>query len=477
MRYLPGGVDEEPGLTQPTRKGLRSDRRRRGRDQPTERLVTAESCEVQFIVAADAKGYNLMRRACDLAAPGHFTAIVPERPDASGQVIAINIGAGQFGQPGAYIKPAAGDARRLRMRVSDDGRDDRAGAWHRVRFHGLRAFGDRPTVITAAFNAVDHFPHFPTDIARPEVGGAGAEGNLPRVPQSIGPDLAAGSRGADKRVVTRNSIRETGIPAVDVDPQDGGFEIVDGLAGFVGVRRRGGTRVAGRDVKHLVRAEKDIAAIVPGAGKRHDSFRGGGIDPRHVPGHHFEAQHTGPIGRVVHPGTDEDFLGLGKARVEGEAVDLEFGGRGMKGGEVGEKLGARLRLTRIEGPDFSPALGDKQACAIRTSDDIDRRFEDDARKNRGGLIRRRRFRRADQSRRGLRIPNCRSGRGSERGKASDDGKEKSDEETFHQRRQRGKSRALVRPNNDGKFGDWWTAAVGGASIAMIKGFLAVSGEH
>ena len=97
VRPPPGGVREQSGLTQfswkvsgLTRAGIRRE---------------AMNCRgigivdvIKLAVAAEAEGHYLVPGVRDLGVLDHPLAIVPERPDLSGLIITIDVGAAQPGQ-------------------------------------------------------------------------------------------------------------------------------------------------------------------------------------------------------------------------------------------------------------------------------------------------------------------------------------------------------------------------------------------
>ena len=68
------------------------------------------------------------------------------------------------------------------------------------------AFQGIPAVIAAPLNQVHLFETVLAHVAGPEVAILPVESETPRIPQSIGPNLPSGVRGARKWVVRRNTI-------------------------------------------------------------------------------------------------------------------------------------------------------------------------------------------------------------------------------------------------------------------------------
>src|SRR5262249_13614485 len=142
-----------------------------------------------------------------LLVPGHLLAVVAHPPDPAGVEVAVEVGPREVLQALAAVDVAARQAAELGVRVFEDGRQDRRRPLLAVRAEGVVALHDRPAVVAALLDAVDHFPQVLPDLAAPQLTRLAVEAELPRLPQAVGPDLRAGAFGANERVVLRHAVR------------------------------------------------------------------------------------------------------------------------------------------------------------------------------------------------------------------------------------------------------------------------------
>ncbi len=101
----------------------------------------------------------------------------------------------------------------------------------------LASLHDAPTVVTSTFDSVNDLAHFPPDIGRQQVTGLRIEGNFPRIPKPIGPDLASNIVLTYKRIVRRNPIRLLVGRVIHVDAQNRSAQIASTLPRAVTVGR------------------------------------------------------------------------------------------------------------------------------------------------------------------------------------------------------------------------------------------------
>ena len=297
------------------------------------------------------------------------------------------------------------------MRVRHQRWQNRRGTADRGGLDRLSAFRDRPAIISATFDPINHLPTFPTHVAGPKFGRAGFERKFPWVAQAVGPDFAAGARSADKGIVRRNSIREAGRPAVDIKPENRRFQVVDGLARVVDIGRRGRARVAGGNVEKSIRPDHDVAAAVAAAAKGEHRFARRGIEAERACDGDFEPQDLrAGEGRLRHPRADENLARLGKPRVKGDAEDFEFGKLGIERCDVGEENRRHLRRARIKVPDLAPAPDDEKALTVWAEHKVDGGIKREAGKHRRRDVGRRGLGCADQARGGPRGARRRCGR-------------------------------------------------------------------
>src|SRR5262249_6141788 len=152
----------------------------------------------------------------------------------------------------------------------------------------------------------------------------------PGVAQAVGPQLGPGAPAIDEWVILGDAVIPARVGAIDVDPQDGPQQVVEGLAGQVGVGGAGaGPRGNGEGA---VVAEGEGAAVVAIRGPLddHDSrFR---VDAVGLPAVH---RVTHDLGLLVGPAlvgaiqADVDVavtpvVGV-EGQADGEAVDVEQG--------------------------------------------------------------------------------------------------------------------------------------------------------
>lgn len=202
-----------------------------------------------------------------------------ERPEPSGHVVAEQVSAGQFRQrrvahdDAAYHRLAAVRVERevgvreagLFERQLRAGRVDIPG---RVREHlTLGAFTRGPAVVAAGNHDVDLLPAVASDVGQVEVARGAVEGELPRVAETVRPDLGADlgialGRGHE-RVVRRHQVSAT-TRRERVDAQYLAAQRAQVLsAGRRGVQERvRHLAVADAHVQHAVGAERHLTAVV-----------------------------------------------------------------------------------------------------------------------------------------------------------------------------------------------------------------------
>ena len=136
---------------------------------------------------------------------------------------------------------------------------------------GRAAFGagrggippDAPSVVSAVFDAMHHFPEVLPDVAGPELAGLAIEAEFPDISEADAVHLGrpAGIRfRTHGRVVGRNAVGFLAGRMVDVDPQDRREPVGRVLAAASWVVGR--ATVSERDVEKTVRPESDRAAVV-----------------------------------------------------------------------------------------------------------------------------------------------------------------------------------------------------------------------
>ncbi len=195
-----------------------------------------------------------------LAMPEHFRAVVLDPPDPASGPVTVDVGPDQAGQAGAAIHPAAGNRASLAVRVLGGRRQDRVGARLPARQKNMAALRETPAVISALLDQVHLLPKVLPVLADPELARGAVVAQPPGVAQAVGPQLGPGAVAIDERVVPGHAVVPALIGVIDVDPQHGAEQVVQGLAGHVGVGSAGA--VTRGDIEIAVVAEGEVAAVV-----------------------------------------------------------------------------------------------------------------------------------------------------------------------------------------------------------------------
>src|SRR5262249_13407471 len=103
----------------------------------------------------------------------------------------------------------------------DDRRQDGGWAAFPVGPEWMGAFHDRPAVIAALLNQVDHLPQVLAHFAAPEVAGFLVEAVAPRLAQAVGPDLGPRAIHPDERIILGNAVVLAGLRVVDGNTEQG----------------------------------------------------------------------------------------------------------------------------------------------------------------------------------------------------------------------------------------------------------------
>ena len=241
------------------------------------------------------EGDDLMRRVGDLFMSRDLVSIMPECPDFPGLVVSVNVGSVELGEPSAAIHEATRDGGGLGVAVRHDGGRDGRGSFA-LGEEAVVPLGAAPAVVPAARDEVDVFPQFPADVPAPEVSCLAVEAHLPRIPQTVGPDLGLGIGHGDEGIVFRNGISLSLIFAIDVDAQDGGEPVADVLAGEQGIGGRGHFSIACGNVEVAIGSKRDGRSIVSTAQPGEDDLLTLGIDLKRSLSCDFEAREPCAIG-------------------------------------------------------------------------------------------------------------------------------------------------------------------------------------
>src|SRR6516162_8840255 len=128
-------------------------------------------------------------------------------PDFSCHPVAANIGSREILEFLATIYIAAGDRGSLAVREVEGRRQNRRRAPFAFRTNRLPSLHDRPTVIPASSNTVDHLPGFPANIANPQITCGPIKAHTPRIAQAVGPDFGPRPRRVHERIVGWHRVR------------------------------------------------------------------------------------------------------------------------------------------------------------------------------------------------------------------------------------------------------------------------------
>src|SRR5262245_45853589 len=125
--------------------------------------------EIDLAVVVFAPANNAVSRAGQFFVALQFAGAVAQSPDATRIEIAIKIGAFKLFQALAVINEPAGDAAKRGVIVLDDWLEDRRRPLFSLRPKRMSTFLDRPAVVAALFNLVDHLPQILADFAAPKI--------------------------------------------------------------------------------------------------------------------------------------------------------------------------------------------------------------------------------------------------------------------------------------------------------------------
>ena len=161
-------------------------------------------------------------------------------------------------------------------------RQDRVGARLAFGEENMAAFGQAPAVIAPLLDQVNLLPEILTVLADPELARLAVEAEPPGIAQAVGPELGTGAGAIDEGIVAGHAVVPARVGVIDVDPQHGRQQVVQGLPRHVGVRAAG--TVSRRDVKEAVVAEGKVAAVVAVGGPLDDHLLRIRADPMWRPG-------------------------------------------------------------------------------------------------------------------------------------------------------------------------------------------------
>ena len=266
MGLVVGDRGEQARLAQPGRERLRGPVGLGRRLEAIEPAHLVDDVQLAGVVGAEAG--DVEGRIDQLAVPDGLRAVVLDPPDAAGGPVAVDVGPDQLGQAGAAVDPAAGERAGLAVGVLGGRRRDRVGARLALGVEDVAPLGEAPAVVGPLLDQVDLLPEVLAVLADPELARLAVEAQPPGIAQAVGPELGPGAGAVDERVVLRHAVVPARVGVIDVDPQHGRQQVVEGLAGQVGVGVAGA--VARGDVEIAVVAEGEVAAVVAVGGPLDD---------------------------------------------------------------------------------------------------------------------------------------------------------------------------------------------------------------
>ena len=216
--------------------------------------------DVQLARVVGAEAGDVEGRVDQLPVPDGLGAIVLDPPDVAGGPVAVDVGPDQVGQVRAAVDPAAGERAGLAVGVLGGRRRDRVGARLALGVEDVAPLDEAPAVIGPLLDQVDLLPEVLAVLADPELARLAVVAEPPGVAQAIGPELGPGAGAIDEGVVLGHRVVPARVGMIDVDPQHGREQVVEGLAGQVGVGAAG--TVARGDIEIAVVAEGQVAAVV-----------------------------------------------------------------------------------------------------------------------------------------------------------------------------------------------------------------------
>src|SRR5436305_264413 len=79
------------------------------------------------------------------------------------------------------------------------------------------AFSNRPAIVAARLDSIDHFPLFPAHVADPKIPGRPIETHPPRVAQAKRIDFRTRARNSQKWVISGNGVRICALVVIDIE--------------------------------------------------------------------------------------------------------------------------------------------------------------------------------------------------------------------------------------------------------------------
>ena len=183
-------------------------------------------------------------------------------PNRTRDVVAVDERSVELRQLGAAVHGAADHRVGLGVRMVFHRRNDRRRTDRHFGTQRRPAFHHRPAAVAPATQLVNHLPRFPAVVRDEHIAALGIDAELPRVPQSVGPNLRPRSRPIHEWVVGWNRVWLLDGSSIHIQSQHGTQEIVHRLAGRQSVRRVRPRAVAGGNVQVAVPVEFQATGIM-----------------------------------------------------------------------------------------------------------------------------------------------------------------------------------------------------------------------
>jgi hypothetical protein len=144
---------------------------------------------------------------------------VIEGPNATSVEITIDVRAAQLRNSLAVINEATCNGAEVAVRMLDDRLQDRRRPALALRAKVVIPFLDRPAVVAAFHDLVDHLPQILADFAAPAVSRLAIEAEAPQLPETIGVDLRMSALHVHEGIALRHAVALARRWVVHVNPQ------------------------------------------------------------------------------------------------------------------------------------------------------------------------------------------------------------------------------------------------------------------
>ena len=210
---------KEAGFAEATRK-LLSRLHLRSRNQPMN-LASDEVKQIQITRVGLRKIDDSQGRIEQFSVFRHFIAIITETPNPASIVVPIDILSDEFRQTATPVNETTGDGTEIRVRMLDNGFEDRCGAVPAFRSERMRSLFDAPTIVSSRLNKIDHLPKVLSNLTGPKISRCEIKIHLPYLAQAISPDFRARLLPSHKGIIFRNCVGFAVLRPIDINPQNG----------------------------------------------------------------------------------------------------------------------------------------------------------------------------------------------------------------------------------------------------------------